>query len=106
MAASSRPAASSGVDYSHTPQSLVGLDLLATIPANQARNGYFVQNQDTPKVYVVFDRASGDTESVLVLNGAVATGDAGGYCDMQSLPHSGRIRVMGTDGSQVAARDW
>lgn len=107
MAASSVPASSSGVDYSINAQSLAGLTLVQTIPIDQRRLGYFVQNQDINKVYVVFDRDASDTGSVAILAAASALGEPGGYIDMQAMPHSGRMRVYCSAATpRIAARAW
>lgn len=107
MVASNVPAAGSGVDYSNNAQSLAGLNTHITIPRDAFRLGYFIQNQSASQLYAVFDRESGDTVTVYILEAAALAGSPGGYVDMQSMPHSGRIRVMSAVANpQVAARAW
>jgi hypothetical protein len=97
-----------GVDYSANPPSLTGLTLLATIPANTARLGYFIQAQGTPALTVALDDAAGSlTPTIVVLSGAASNGAQGASIDMTGLPHSGRVRIFSTSSSApMAARAW
>jgi hypothetical protein len=97
-----------GVDYSANPPSLSGLTLLATIPANASRLGFFIQAQGTAQLTVAFDDAAGSlTPTIVVLSGAASNGGQGGAGDMGGLPHTGRIRIFSTSSSvPVAARAW
>ena len=97
-----------GVDYSANPLSLSGLTLLATIPANAGRLGFFIQAQGTAQLTVAFDDAAGSlTPTIVVLSGAASNGGQGGALDMGGLPHTGRIRIFSTSSSvPVAARAW
>jgi hypothetical protein len=102
------PSGSNGVDYSANAPSLSGLSLLATIPANTTRLGYFIQNQSTSALTVAMDDQAGSLTPTIVILAGAATSDAqGGSLDMSGLPHSGRIRVYSTSSSiQMAARAW
>lgn len=102
------PSGSNGIDYSANAPSVSGLSLLATIPANTARLGYFIQNQSTSVLTVVMDDQAGSlTPTIVVLGAASSNGTQGSAIDMDGLPHSGRIRVYSTSaGVQMAARAW
>ena len=97
-----------GVDYSANAPALSGLTLLATIPANAGRLGFFIQAQGTTQLTIAFDDAAGSlTPTIVVLGGAPSSGGQGGAIDMGGLPHTGRIRVYGTSSSvPLAARAW
>jgi hypothetical protein len=97
-----------GVDYSANAPSLSGLTLLATIPANASRLGFFIQAQGTGQLTVAFDDAAGSlTPTIVVLAPAASNGGEGGAIDMGGLPHTGRIRVFSTSSSvPMAARAW
>jgi hypothetical protein len=97
-----------GVDYSANAPSLTSLTLLATIPANASRLGFFIQAQGTAQVTVALDDAAGAlTPTIVVLVGASANGGQGGAIDMGGFPHTGRIRIFSTSsGVQMAARAW
>jgi hypothetical protein len=102
------PSGSNGVDYSANAPSFSGLSLLATIPANTSRLGYFIQSQATTGLTVVMDDQAGSlTPTVVVLAGAASNGAQGGAVSMDGLPHSGRIRIYASSsGVQMAARAW
>jgi hypothetical protein len=97
-----------GVDYSASAPSLSGLTLLATIPANTSRLGFFIQAQGTVQLTVAFDDAAGSLRpTIVVLASAASNGGEGGAIDMGGLPHTGRIRVFSTSSSvPMAARAW
>lgn len=103
-----RTGGNNGVDYSANAPSLSGLSLLATIPANTARLGFFIEAQGTAGLTVAFDDSAGAlTPTIVVLGGAGANGGQGGSIDMNSLPHTGRIRIYGALSSvPMAARAW
>ena len=105
---SSQVGGNNGVDYSANAPSLTGLTLLATIPANAGRLGFFIQAQSTAQLTVALDDAAGSlTPTIVVLAGAAANGGQGAAIDMGGLPHTGRIRVYGTSSSvPLAARAW
>lgn len=102
------PSGSNGVDYSANAPSLSGLSLLATIPANAARLGYFIQAQDTDGLTVVMDDQAGSlTPTIILLSGPGVEGNQGGSLSMSGIPHTGRIRLYGaSSGVQMAARAW
>jgi len=83
-----------------------GAVLLATMAVNTRRIGFLVQQQSASTVWVVMDDGGSGTQTTLVLDPAGAAGRQGGSVDMSSCPHSGRIRVYGTSGSQVAVAEW
>jgi hypothetical protein len=97
-----------GVDYSANAPSLTCLTLLATIPANTSRVGFFIEAQGIAGLTVAFDDATGAlTPTLVVLGGAGANGGQGGSIDMSGLPHTGRIRIFGASSSvPMAARAW
>jgi hypothetical protein len=97
-----------GVDYSANAPSLSGLSLLATIPANTGRLGFFIQAQGTAQLTVAFDDTAGSlTPTIVVLQGASANGGQGASVDMGGVPHTGRIRIFSTSTSApMAARAW
>jgi hypothetical protein len=97
-----------GVDYSANAPSLTGLTLLATIPANSSRLGFFIQAQGTAPLTVAIDDATGSlTPTIVVLAGAGSNGGEGAAIDMGGLPHTGRIRIFGNSSSvPMAARAW
>ena len=99
---------SNGVDASLNSPALPG-NLLATIPANLSRHGFYVQNQDAADlVYVVFDvDGSGTGQSILVLAPAAVAGGQGGAITFTGMPHTGVIRIFGTNATtKMAARAW
>lgn len=102
------PSGSNGVDYSANAPSLSGLSLLATIPANTARLGYFIQAQGTAALTIAMDDQAGSlTPTIIVLAGAASNGGQGGSLAMDGMAHSGRIRIYSTSsGVQMAARAW
>lgn len=102
------PSGSNGVDYSTNAPSLSGLTLLATIPANTARLGYFIQSQDTNGLTVVMDDQAGSlTPTIIQLVGAASSNSQGASLSMSGQPHSGRIRIYGSSSAvQMAARAW
>lgn len=102
---------SNNVDASaggQTPATLLdaGAVLLATVAANAHRIGFLVQQQSANAVWVVLDDGASSTPTTLVLDPAAGANRQGGSIDMSSCPHSGRIRVYGTSGSQVAVAEW
>lgn len=102
------PSGSNGVDYSTNAPSLSGLTLLATIPANTARLGYFIQAQGTAAVTVVMDDQAGSlTPTIILLSGAGSNDSQGASLSMNGMPHTGRIRIYSTSSAvQMAARAW
>ena len=99
----------SGGDYSANAPSLTGLTLLATIPApGTPRLGYFIEAQCTAGLLVVLDDQGGSlAPTIVVLQGAGATGGQGGSLSMDGMPHTGRIRIYSSSsGCQMAARTW
>ena len=102
------PYSTDGFDYSNHPQSLSGLNLLSTIAENELRAGFFIQSQDVGQLYVVMDDAAGSlTPTIVILDGAGATGHQGGSISMSGMPHMGRIRLYASSSTyQMAARTW
>ena len=105
---SSQAGGNNGVDYSANAPALSGLTLLATIPANPSRLGFFIQAQGTTQLTVVLDDAAGSLPpTIVVLAGAAAHGGQGAAIALGGLPHTGRIRVYGTSSSvPLAVRAW
>lgn len=77
--------------------------LLATAGVNPNRKGAQVQNQSINQAYVVTDDGNGGSLTVWSLNAASGAGMQGGSWSTQGLMHTGRIRVYGTAGAQIAA---
>lgn len=102
------PSGSNGVDYSANAPSFSGLTLLATIPANTNRLGYFIQAQGTAALTVVMDDQAGSlTPTVMLLSGAGSNDSQGASLSMSGMPHTGRIRIYSTSSDvQMAARAW
>lgn len=96
-----------GTDYSANAPSLAA-NLLLTIPANADRIGFFIQNLSADPVQVVLSAAgSGAGDTVMVLNPAGGTGQAGGSVDFSGIPHGGEIQVYAANASDaVTARAW
>lgn len=91
-----------------TPTSLLaaGAVLLATIAPASRRIGFLVQQQSANVIWVVLDDGGAGASTTIVLDPAAGANRQGGSLDMSSCPHSGRIRVYGTSGSQVAVAEW
>lgn len=96
-----------GTDRSVTKPTL--LTVLATIPANAARVGLYVQNQAASQLQVVLDQdnTGADYTVILVDSGNGANGQGADWSMAQAgIRHVARIRICGTSGAQFAAREY
>jgi len=96
-----------GTDRSANKPTL--LSVLATIPANAARVGFYVQNQSASQLQVVLDQDNTGTDYTVILvdPGNGANGQGADWSMAQAgIRHSARIRVCGTANAQFAAREY
>lgn len=82
--------------------------VLATIPANYCRRGFYIQNQSANQIQVVLDDgASGTPTIVLIAAGGGVNQQGGDWSFTQAgIRHVGRIRICGTVGTQFGAREY
>lgn len=96
-----------GTDRSVTKPAL--LTTLATVAANAARVGLYVQNQSASQLQVVLDQDNTGTDYTVILvdPGNGANGQGADWSMAQAgIRHVTRIRICGTTGAQFAAREY
>lgn len=77
--------------------------LLTTIAVNAARRSAYVQNQSANVIFIVIDDGASSTPMIIVLDPGAGANRQGGAHGFSDFLHTGRIRVYGTAGAQIAA---
>lgn len=96
-----RPAGSTGFEWSANGVAVPTDTPLLTIPANPNRLAVEIQNQSAVQIQVVRDNGSGTQATSILLSPGTAAGQAGR--SWSSNTFRGRVRVYAPSGSQVAA---
>lgn len=94
------------VDHSNQPPALFANNM-ATVPANQSRQGFSIQNQSGFQIQVVLTDGFGGASTIFVIDPLGAGLQGGDWSIPGAAPFRGQIKIYTQNTTdQFAAREW